>query len=74
MFKQIRQNFYNTTPDVDLEIAYRDRTTKEMSIFHGTATPKNQFPPNTFEKVYEVATVKVSNQFKLQFNPSTKYI
>ena len=44
-----------------MEIGYKDKETDEVTVIENTTvTPKSRFPQNTFEKMYEIATVKVS--------------
>lgn len=65
-FQTVRKNLYNNhTPPVNLEIAYQRKDTNEVIIFHGTSTPISRFPPHEFEKLYEMATVKVIISFFL---------
>ena len=42
-----------------MEIGYKNRENGEISVFQGKATPKSNFPPHQYEKLYETATVKV---------------
>ena len=59
-FNHIRRKMYDeNTPEVRLKIGYRNRETKEMTVVEDTVTPKSRFPPNEFEKLFEIATVKV---------------
>lgn len=59
-FTHIRRTLYdNHTPEVNLEIGYKNKETNNMCIVQDTVTPKSKFPPHRFEKMYEVATVKV---------------
>ena len=60
-FEQIRRKFKkNNCPEVDMEMAYKKKDTNEVTIVNCTSTPTKQFPGNLYEKLYEVATVKVS--------------
>lgn len=59
-FQQIRRKLYeNRTPDVNLEIGYKNKETDEVTIINDTVTPKSRFPPNRFDKMFEIASVKV---------------
>ena len=59
-FKQIREKMYeNKTPKVNLELAYRNKDTDEVEKVNSEVTPKSRFPPHLYEKMYEIATVKV---------------
>ena len=59
-FDHIRKKMYEKrTPKVQLQIGYKNKLTNEVSVVHETATPQSRFPPDKFEKLYEVATVKV---------------
>ena len=62
-FNHIRKCIHKKrTPQVDLEIAYQNKTTEEIQVVQDTVTPKSRFPPNAFKKVYEIATVKVKKE------------
>lgn len=59
-FNHIRRTLYDKyTPDVNLEIAYREKETDEVRIVNESVMPKSRFPPDKFEKLYEIASVKV---------------
>ena len=61
-FNHIRKCLYDKrTPTVNLEIAYKNKNTDEVVIVQDTKTPKSRFPPDTFDKMYEMASVKVIN-------------
>ena len=51
--------YQKSTPKVDLDITYRHRENNEITVVNDTVTPKSRFPPNEFEKLCEIATVKV---------------
>ena len=61
-FIQIRNSLYKKkVPQVYLEIAYRNKNTKEVVVLKDQLkTPTRRFPPNQFEKLFEIASVKVS--------------
>lgn len=59
-FNRIRETMYEkNTPKVQLEIGYRRKVDDEVTIVHGNANPRSQYPPNEYEKFYEMASVKV---------------
>ena len=60
-FNHIRKQLHKKgTPDVQLEIGYRNRNTDEITLVNASTTPVSTFPANMYEKLYEVATAKVS--------------
>ena len=60
-FKQVRKTLYDKyTPEVKMEISYINKETNEVTVVKDTVTPKSRFPPHLYEKINEVATVKVS--------------
>lgn len=60
-FQQIRRNYTeDNCPEVELQFGYRNKETDETFHIKSTVTPKSRFPPNKYEKLYEMATVKVS--------------
>ena len=60
-FKSIRRKIYlNSVPPVNLEIGYKDRTTNEIHIVNDTCTPLKRFSPTKFDKIFEIASIKVS--------------
>ena len=60
-FNHIRRLLYkDNTPEVKLEIAFKNKETEEVSVVKDVVTPKSRFPPNQFEKLYETAAVKVN--------------
>lgn len=56
-----KQLYDENTPEVKLEIGFRNKENKEVTVFNGTVTPKLQFPPHQFQKMYEIASVQVRN-------------
>lgn len=63
-FNHIRRTLENkNTPEVQLEIAYKKRDSEEIEVVNTTVTPRSQFPPHLYEKMYEVASVKVKTYF-----------
>lgn len=47
------------TPKVEMEITYKDKETEELTVVKDVVTPKSRFPPHRYEKLCEIATVKV---------------
>ena len=59
-FNHIRRTLHrNLTPDVNLEIGYRCNTSNEVTVVNAKSMPRSKFPGQQYEKLYEVATVKV---------------
>ena len=44
-----------------LEIAYLNKESDEVTIVKDTVTPKSKFPPDKYKKLYEIASVKLSD-------------
>ena len=62
-FKSIRRKMYDDLlPSVDMEIAYRNKTTGEINIVQEEITPRKRFPANEYDKLYEIGTLKVSKR------------
>ena len=60
-FQQVRNRLYqDNVPSIDMEIAYQNTENKEIKSVRSTTTPLSTFPPATYTKLYEVATVKVN--------------
>lgn len=60
-FDHIRRTLaQNYSPPVHMEIAYKNKETDQVTIVKDTITPKSRFPPHRFEKMFEIATVKVN--------------
>lgn len=58
-FRSQRKRVYkDDVPEVTMEIAYRNKDTKELTVVQADKTPTT-FNPKNFEKIFEVATVKV---------------
>ena len=59
-FKTIRRQMYaNLIPEIELEIVYRHKTTGEITVVKDSITPLKRFNTATYEKLYEIGTVKV---------------
>ena len=59
-FQQIRRKMNDKlVPDVELQIGYRNKSTEEVTEIKSKVTPKSRFPTSDYEKVYEIASVKV---------------
>ena len=59
-FQHLRKQLYKDLPKVNIEIAYRSKASGEVITKNTTKTPKDQFPADEYQKLYEVATVNVS--------------
>ena len=60
-FNHVRRTLYDEkTPEVQLEIGYIHKESKELTVVEDTVTPKSRFPPNEYEKIYKVGSVKVN--------------
>ena len=46
-------------PDITLEVAYQNNDTEEITVVQSEKTPKNRFNPQTYTKLYEIASVQV---------------
>ena len=63
-FSQIRLGLHKDhTPEVTMELGYLKKETGEITLVEDTKTPKSQFPPHLYEKLFEVATVKVNYSY-----------
>ena len=64
-FNHIRRKLYDRdTPKVNMEIGYRNKESEEINVVKDCTTmPRKRFPPDKFEKVYEIATVKVKKNY-----------
>ena len=59
-FEHLRRRIHTANvPPIQMDIAYEHKATGEVSIVNEFITPKSRFPPNEFEKIWEVAHVKV---------------
>ena len=70
-FSHIRRKLYKEkVPPVSLQIGFRNKETNETTVVTSSITPRKQFPPNKFEKLYEIASVKerIHNRIALMFN------
>ena len=61
-FTHIRRKMYHEkTPKVHLDIAYKNKETGEVEVIEDVEKiPVNKYPPNKFTKLYESASVHVS--------------
>lgn len=60
-FKSIRRQMHkDLVPEIELEIAYKEKSSGEVIIIMDTVTPLKRFSPAKFEKLYEIGTVKVN--------------
>lgn len=59
-FTTLRRRLHKTNvPPIELEIAYKNRETGEITVVKAEKTPVKQFNPREYEKIYEAAKVKV---------------
>ena len=47
-------------PDIDLEIGYKNLSTGEVFTVNDTKTQMKNYPSTSFEKIFEIATLKAS--------------
>ena len=60
-FKTIRQKMHqDLLPSIDMEIAYRNKASGEITIIKDSITPRKKFPSNEYEKIFEIGTLQVS--------------
>ena len=73
-FSHIRKKLYNdNVPEVTLEIGYKNKDTDEVTVVTDTITPIKQYPPNQFEKMFEIASVKVTKNRIILIFPGFLY-
>lgn len=59
-FKTIRKKIHNNLlPEIKLEIAYKHRSTGEITVINDSVTPSKRFPLSNYEKLYEIGSIKV---------------
>ena len=70
---QVRRKMYkDLVPKVKMEIAYQDKETGEFTIVEDVnTTPVGRFPANTHRRIYEIASVDVSNIFLIIYSCTT---
>ena len=75
-FKSIRRHMHhNLIPQIDLEIACKNRTTGQITFVKDTVTPLKRFSPSQYEKLYEIGSVKVKiNLILLHFIPDRFFL
>lgn len=62
--QQRKKMFQNLCPEIQMKFAYKNKLTGEIIIHHGTTAPLKIFrDTQKYEKLYEMAYVKVINQF-----------
>lgn len=68
-FLHIRRKMQEkNVPKIHMQFAYEDKETGDLSIVEDVeVTPKSQFPPNQYRKVWETAHVEVIFQNHFQF-------
>lgn len=60
-FEQLRNKLNQTnTPTVHLDLGYQSKEDGEITVVQGaTSNPVSQFPPCTYKRLYEIASVDV---------------
>ena len=61
-FPHLRRRMYdNSVPPIHMEFGFLEKDTGDLTIVEDTPiTPKKQFPPHRFQKIWEIAHVKVT--------------
>lgn len=60
-FKTIRRQMYeDLLPRIELQIGYKNKASGETFIVNGTVTPLKNYPNSEWDKLFEIAFVKVS--------------
>lgn len=69
-FVHLRRSLYNdNVPKIYLEVAYRNRVTGEETVLQDLESiPTTQYPRSEYNKLYEIASVKVITLFTNNFN------
>ena len=57
----------DSVPPIDMEIAYKHKETGDLTVVRDSVTPKSQFPPNEYRKVWEVGTVQVTSRTQFEY-------
>ena len=61
-FKTIRRKIYDDCiPEINMEIGYKKLTTGELQVVNEKYTPVKQYSPKEYEKLFEIASIKVSS-------------
>ena len=61
-FKQIRLKLHEeNSPKVNLNIGYVEKETGNITVVQDDKTPRKSFPPNKFNKLFEIASVDVKH-------------
>ena len=59
-FNHIRRTLHKEhVPPISLEIGYRNKESSEITVVNDTVTPRSRFQPDVYEKIYEIASIKV---------------
>lgn len=71
-FNSIRRNMHNNLlPKIDIEVAYKNRTSGEIVTVNDNITHTKRFPQTQYEKLYEIGTLKVMLRvFVHQYSPT----
>ena len=68
-FQNLRNKLYQSTPRVNMDIGYKSKVTGETTVLHDVdVIPASRFPPDSYKRLYEIASVKVSKVNILTFN------
>ena len=60
-FSHIRDNLYKTkVPPVNLEIGFKSKDGEITVLKDVTTAPNSRYPPSSFDRLYEIASVDVS--------------
>ena len=52
--------YKNLLPNLDIQIAYKEKTSGDVVTVNETSTPLKRYPQSRYEKLYEIGTVQVS--------------
>lgn len=65
-FPHLRNQLYDDeVPTVSLEIGYQSKEDGQVTIVEDvTSDPVSRFPTSQYRRIYEIASVKVSNKFR----------
>lgn len=60
-FDSIRRRIYkDMVPPIHLQIAFKHRASGEIVVVNNTVTPIKNYSPAVYDKMYEIATIKVN--------------
>lgn len=59
-FTHIRRCLINkNVPPIHMEVGFKNKNTGEVTVVKEESIPRSRFPPQEYEKTYEIASVKV---------------